>query len=411
MTEKEKVTFSDGAAAGAEEPTKPLRAEVTAEGIGLLDQQLSQVAQVLTTLDALKAQHDGVVKEQLRRAGQELRPICDVTKLLDLQKIIDDVRLNVLESTSTLMEECGENLGAAYLVVRNIKNMQVVLKRFTQREMARAFATWRDAVLAEEMSWEERFKHPKVQQLLRKALGTQLSASFDTWTWHTQEAKEKKQVEMLEYQRYQKAQQDAAAMAAELEALKERRMKEVLTRFLQRDLALAFNKWRDVWEEANKERLLGEEERRRNELLRELEAEKAGWASERAAMERRLAIEAEKAAQAEELKMKRIADVLKRIMHKELMQAWTAWMEVVEAKRRVKYVMRKMLNSKLSQSFARWLDFVEEAQEMEGKLRRAAQKMMNRQLSQCFERWADAAQEAKETRVKLERCMRKMMNA
>ena len=56
-----------------------------------MDRHMASLDNALAELTAVHKAHDEALKNAVRDAGLELRPICDISKLLALQEIMDKV--------------------------------------------------------------------------------------------------------------------------------------------------------------------------------------------------------------------------------------------------------------------------------------------------------------------------------
>ena len=96
----------------------------------------------------------------------------------------------------------------------------------------------------------------------------------------------------------------------------------------------------------------------------------------------------------------------------------TTWAEMTEEAKAMRVLLarcaRKIMNRQLAQAFDRWLEMVEEAADMRMKMRRCANMMLNKAMALGWRLWCEAVEIGKEERAAYEelvgKAVRKMMN-
>jgi hypothetical protein len=384
-----------------------------------------------------------VLMDLVRAAGAQIRPLVKPEAVLELQEAFDDLKRRTVPAAAVMVKNSQGALLEAQVQIFNYKKMQGVLKQMRQRGLHKAFNKWADHVSEETTAETSKFNQPNVQALLKRVLSA--PGIFYLRKWMHAGAIRHKRVKEEELMK--KRADSCDDLEAQLDRLRDRRMKEVLKRILNRELSKAFSKWKSVAYQA-KVLLTNEELTNIQSEIKQIEAQftasKKDLDDERIkslsleetckksenqhlalearaqALEERARIDltsmegsmhAELNSMADEvtkLKQQQLHFVTRKWMRRTYRHHFDEWVEIWRFNRHGRKAIGQMANRSLAKAFHRWVETVQERHKLHRKLLKLAGRLAYRTVTRAFKTWVDAGREAKKTRLMLQRCARKL---
>jgi len=173
-----------------------------------------------------------VLMDLVRAAGAQIRPLVKPEAVLELQEAFDDLKRRTVPAAAVMVKNSQGALLEAQVQIFNYKKMQGVLKQMRQRGLHKAFNKWADHVSEETTAETSKFNQPNVQALLKRVLSA--PGIFYLRKWMHAGAIRHKRVKEEELMK--KRADSCDDLEAQLDRLRDRRMKEVLKRILNREL-------------------------------------------------------------------------------------------------------------------------------------------------------------------------------
>ena len=186
-------------------------------------------------------------------------------------------------------------------------------------------------------------------------------------------------------------------------------LKKAAMKMMKRQLAAAFSRWKEMWEEMCHLRDIG------NKVVRRMARQKLygawnKWIDFIDDIHKQR--EASEDAEAERLRIEeRQKKVANRLLNSRLAGAFDGWRAAVQRKKDQRALvdksLRRMKQVLLHSAFSRWAEMAEESREMRAKVARVLGKIMNREMAQAWEAWWGAVEESREHAERMEEIMAK----